>query len=137
MVSVKKIMTKNPISVEMTTTAREVAEIMKSKKVGSLLVLQGDKTVGIITETDLVRRVLGEDRIPYITPCSQVMSAPVLTISPDASVYEAQDMMDKHHIRHLLVVDEEEAVLGLISIRDLIHPTYVGREDSWDGGVTE
>ncbi|MGC8500226.1 MAG: CBS domain-containing protein [Leptospirales bacterium] len=137
MVSVKKIMTRNPISVEMNTTAREVADIMKSKKVGSLLVVQGDKTVGIITETDLVRRVLGDDRIPYITPCSQVMSAPVLTISPEASVYEAQDMMDKHHIRHLLVVDEEESVLGLISIRDLIHPTYVGREDSWDGGVTE
>ncbi|EQD60648.1 signal-transduction protein with CBS domain protein, partial [mine drainage metagenome] len=127
MVSVKKIMTRNPISVEMNTTAREVADIMKSKKVGSLLVVQGDKTVGIITETDLVRRVLGDDRIPYITPCSQVMSAPVLTISPEASVYEAQDMMDKHHIRHLLVVDEEESVLGLISIRDLIHPTYVGR----------
>ena len=121
----------------MNTTAREVADIMKSKKVGSLLVVQGDKTVGIITETDIVRRVIGEDRIPYITPCSQVMSAPVLTISPEASVYEAQDMMDKHHIRHLLVVDEEESVLGLISIRDLIHPTYVGREDSWDGGVTE
>ncbi len=137
MVSVKKIMTRNPISVEMNTTAREVADIMKSKKVGSLLVVQGDKTVGIITETDIVRRVIGEDRIPYITPCSQVMSAPVLTISPEASVYEAQDMMDKHHIRHLLVVDEEESVLGLISIRDLIHPTYVGREDSWDGGVTE
>lgn len=137
MVTVKKIMTRNPISVDMSTTAREVSEIMKSKKVGSLLVAQDDKTVGIITETDLVRRVLGEDRVPYITPVSQVMSAPVLTISPDASVYDAQDMMDKHHIRHLLVVDEDEGVLGLISIRDLIHPTYVGREDSWDGGVTE
>lgn len=136
MVSVKKIMTRNPISVDMTTTAREVAEIMKSKKVGSLLVAQDDKTVGIITETDLVRRVLGEDRVPYITPVSQVMSAPVLTIAPDASVYEAQDMMDKHHIRHLLVLRDED-VVGLVSIRDLIHPAYVGREDSWDGGVTE
>ena len=137
MVSVKKVMTKNPLLVDTTTTIREVVEIMKTKKVGSLLVNQEDKTVGIITETDIVRRVIGEDRVPYITAVSQVMSAPVLSIQEDASIYDAQDMMDKHHIRHLLVVDEEEAVLGLISIRDLIHPTYVGREDSWDGGVTE
>ncbi|MHB1927194.1 MAG: CBS domain-containing protein [Leptospirillum sp.] len=136
MVSVKKVMTKNPLLVETTTTVREVVEIMKTKKVGSLLVNQGDKTVGIITETDIVRRVIGEDRVPYVTAVSQVMSAPVLSIQEDASIYDAQDMMDKHHIRHLLVMRDED-VVGLISIRDLIHPAYVGREDSWDGGVTE
>ena len=136
MVSVKKVMTKNPLLVDTTTTIREVVEIMKTKKVGSLLVNQEDKTVGIITETDIVRRVIGEDRVPYITAVSQVMSAPVLSIQEDASIYDAQDMMDKHHIRHLLVLRDED-VVGLISIRDLIHPAYVGREASWDGGVTE
>ncbi len=137
MVSVKKVMTKNPLLVEMTTTVREVSEIMKTKRVGSLLVNQGDKTVGIITETDIVRRVIAEDRVPYITPVSQVMSAPVLSIQEDASIYDAQDMMDKHHIRHLLVLSGDEEVVGLISIRDLIHPAYVGKEDSWAGGITE
>ena len=136
MVSVKKVMTKNPLLVDTTTTIREVVEIMKTKKVGSLLVNQEDKTVGIITETDIVRRVIGEDRVPYITAVSQVMSAPVLSIQEDASIYDAQDMMDKHHIRHLLVLRDED-VVGLISIRDLIHPAYVGLEDAWDGGVTE
>ncbi len=136
MVSVKKVMTKNPLKVDMTTTIREVAEIMKTKKVGSILVNQQDKTVGIITETDLCRRVIGEDRVPYITPVSQVMSSPVLTIQGDASIYDAQDLMDKHKIRHLLVIDDDE-VVGLISIRDLIHPSYVGKEDSWVGGATE
>lgn len=136
MVSVKKVMTKNPLKVEMNTTVREVAEIMKTKRVGSILVNQEDKTVGIITETDLCRRVIGEDRIPYITPVSQVMSSPVLCIQCDASIYDAQDLMDKHKIRHLLVLDDEE-VVGLISIRDLIHPSYVGKEDSWVGGATE
>lgn len=136
MVSVKKVMTKNPLKVDMTTTIREVAEIMKTKKVGSILVNQEDKTVGIITETDLCRRVIGEDRVPYITPVSQVMSSPVLTIQGDASIYDAQDLMDKHKIRHLLVLDDDE-VVGLISIRDLIHPSYVGKEDSWVGGATE
>ena len=136
MVSVKKVMTKNPLKVDMTTTIREVAEIMKTKKVGSILVNQEDKTVGIITEADLCRRVIGEDRVPYITPVSQVMSSPVLTIQGDASIYDAQDLMDKHKIRHLLVIDDDE-VVGLISIRDLIHPSYVGKEDSWVGGATE
>jgi signal-transduction protein with cAMP-binding, CBS, and nucleotidyltransferase domain len=136
MVSVKKVMTKNPLKVDMTTTIREVAEIMKTKKVGSILVNQEDKTVGIITETDLCRRVIGEDRVPYITPVSQVMSSPVLTIQGEASIYDAQDLMDKHKIRHLLVLDDDE-VVGLISIRDLIHPSYVGKEDSWVGGATE
>ncbi|BAM06671.1 CBS domain-containing protein [Leptospirillum ferrooxidans] len=136
MVMVKKVMTKNPMTVEMTTTAREVAEIMKTKKVGSLLVMQGEKTVGIITEADIVRRVVGEDRVPYVTTVSTIMSAPVLSINSDASIYDAQDLMDKHHIRHLLVMEEDE-VVGLISIRDLIHPAYLGREDSWDSGHTE
>lgn len=127
MLTVKKIMSKNVEKITDNTTAKEIAGIMSKKKIGSVLVEQNDKPVGIVTETDIVRKVVGKDIDPQNMLASEIMNSPVLTIDSEASILEANDMMDEHHVRHL-VVTEEGSLVGILSVRDLIHPVLLDEE---------
>ncbi|MBI5042535.1 MAG: CBS domain-containing protein [Nitrospirae bacterium] len=128
MVPIKKIMTKGALTIDEKTTAKEAARIMKTKKVGCLLIEKNKEAIGIITETDMVRRLVAEERDPNATQIKTIMSTPLLTIDAEKSIIDANDMMDKNRVRHLAVT-EEGKIVGVISCRDVMHPLYMEGEE--------
>jgi len=98
---------------------REVAQLMRDKKIGSALIEQGGDYIGIVSETDLVRKGLAEGLDPDQTTVRQIMSSPIITIDINRSVADANDLMAKRGIRHLPVT-ELGRIAGIISMRDLV-----------------
>jgi len=99
------------------TVAEAVAE-MNRHRVGSILVLDGSRLVGIFTERDVLRRVVGAGVDPKTTPLADVMTQDVLTITPDATVESTMTIFTEKRCRHLPVVDGGRLV-GTISIGDI------------------
>lgn len=101
------------------TSVRQATMLMNDHGIGSLLVLEGRRLVGIFTERDVLRRVVAESRPPDATPLRAVMTTDVLRCSIEAPVEELADMMRRHRVRHLPVVDTLGDVVGLVSIGDV------------------
>ncbi len=97
-------------------TCDKAARVMKEPDVGSVLVGRKGKPLGIVTERDMLKKVLGEGRIPSEVKLREIMSKPVVSISPKASVREALEMMAHHDFRRLLVMEDDKPV-GLIAQR--------------------
>ena len=87
--------------------------------VGALLVINDGQLVGFFSERDYTRKVILEGLASRDTPVEKVMSTPVISISPDATVQQGLSMMTEKHIRHLPVTDAS-GVIGVVSIRDLV-----------------
>lgn len=100
-------------------TVLEAARAMDAHNVGSLLVADGDKPVGIFSERDLMRRVVVSGKDPAKVKVREVMSRDVWVVEPDTRVKEAMAIMTERRCRHLPVV-EKGKVVGLISIGDLV-----------------
>jgi CBS domain-containing protein len=108
--------------VPLETTAAAAAERMGVKRIGCLLVESHDPKrgpLGILTEMDLVRKVLATGLDPTVTMVDRVMASPILTISGDRSMLDASHVMETNHVRHLCVVETGE-IVGIISVRDLV-----------------
>jgi len=118
--TLKDIMAPTVFRVESDTTIRDAARIMASKDLGSLLVTRSHQPAGIVTETDMVRRVLAQDLNPDTHKVEEVMSSPLITVDVSLSILEARDRMDQERVRHLLITEGGE-IRGVISVRDLIH----------------
>jgi CBS domain-containing protein len=105
-------------------TALKAAERMRDQRIGSVFVEALDREqrdcrlAGIVTETDLISKVLAQGREADRTPVSEVMSQPLLTIAPDRLMIDASHLMQTHQVRHLGVSDGTE-IAGVISVRDL------------------
>jgi CBS domain-containing protein len=92
---------------------------MEEHNIGSVLVMDGDRLAGILTDRDFSRKVLLTGQSIQSTLVTDIMAAPVYTIHPDQSCEMAMAMMTDHHIRHLPVV-EDGMVVGIISMRDVV-----------------
>jgi CBS domain-containing protein len=125
MVPVKMVMSKKILRVRKGTNVRKVAEMMQQKRVGSILVSDGEGYVGIITDTDVAQRVVAARLDPDTTPVEEVMTSPLLAIESNRSIADANDIMDQEHIRHLAVI-EKDKIIGVISARDLLRHVYGG-----------
>lgn len=109
-----------------TATIREAMETMVRAKVGSVIVTDGDnKPLGIFTQSDALRRVVIPEHAPT-APIAEVMTAPPATISAHATAYDAMLAMAMHRIRHLVIVDGEDKVAGVVSERDLFAMQRIG-----------
>jgi len=97
----------------------EAAKLMVERNVGSLLVTEGGETVGIVTERDYLRRVAAEELDGRETPVREIMSAPLIVVTPQTSIDECMALMTNRRIRHLPVV-EDGAVAGVVSIGDVV-----------------
>lgn len=102
----------------------EAAKGMAADAIGSLLVTREGAYVGIITETDIVRKVIAKQLDPAGILVWQVMQFPLITIEADRTVMEANDLMEAKGIRHLAVTCGGE-VVGVFSVRDLLRPLYM------------
>jgi signal-transduction protein with cAMP-binding, CBS, and nucleotidyltransferase domain len=123
MVKVKELMAKNVFTVSKKTKIKETADLMKKNGVGSLLVKEEDQILGIITETDIVHKVVALGLSPQITAVDAVMSYPLMTIEAESEIEEAGQQMVENGIRHLAVTQDGQ-VFGMISMRDLLRPFY-------------
>jgi CBS domain-containing protein len=97
----------------------DAAMLMNDHKIGALVVLEGGRLVGIFTERDVLRRVVGEGRNPAATRVADVMTAELICCGPDTTLEEARGVMKNRRIRHLPVLDGEGRLMGLVSIGDL------------------
>lgn len=124
MVTVGELMKQDLVTVDTGTSVVDAAKLMKACKVGSVLVSQKDRIVGIVTESDIVRKFVGADRVAYFIPVESIMSSPVLGIEVRRPITEAADMMNKHRTRHLGVT-KAGAIVGVVSVRDFLQPVAV------------
>jgi CBS domain-containing protein len=108
------------------TPIREAMETMVKSKVGSVIVADADNIpLGIFTQSDALRRVVIPNHAPT-APIAEVMTAPPATISSHATAYDAMLAMAMHRIRHLVIVDGEDKVVGVVSERDLFAMQRIG-----------
>lgn len=117
-----------PLAVMMTRTIRTVgpdatladaARLMRDVKVGALFVVQEEAYLGVVSETDLVRKAMAQGLDPAQTQVRTVMSSPVITIESDRSAHDASDLMADKGIRHLAVT-QDGRIIGMISVRGLL-----------------
>ena len=106
-------------SIDPNVTVFDALKLMADYGIGALLVLQNGKPIGLFSERDYARKLALLGLRSRDTPVTVVMSSPVITISPDASVQDGMQMMTERFVRHLPVVDAS-GVLGMVSIGDLV-----------------
>lgn len=100
-------------------SVREAAKRMRDERIGSLMVEKGGQLVGIVTETDMVRRAVAGDRDLGKVTVESIMTSPIATIESMRTVQDAHDMMGDLGVRHLGVTEQGKLV-GLVSVRDLL-----------------
>ena len=107
------------LSIDSELTVQEAGQQMHAKHVGALLVRRGEEYVGIITETDLARKVVALGLSLETTPVSSVMSKPILSMDRFFPIEEAEEFMKKNKVRHLMVTEDDE-IVGVLSVKDLV-----------------
>jgi len=130
MASVSDVLRKKLESVEETTSIQEVAKKMKERNVSSLVVVDTNgEPVGIVTERDIITKVCIND-VPTSTVISkEIMSTPLVTIKGRSSTSTAAEMMIKNNVRHLLVIDDDNDRIGIITPLDLTRNQLTADED--------
>ncbi len=107
------------VKVDRDVNVRTAAEIMRENGVGSVFVTREGSIIGILTDTDLVRRLVAVGSDPNQTTVEQIMSAPILMIEENKTLLDANDLMAREHIRHL-GISKAGKLVGMISVRDLV-----------------
>jgi CBS domain-containing protein len=117
---VKDVMTSPVVTADEDAPSNKIAKIMDENKLGCVIITnKAKKPVGIITERDLVKRVLSENVVPDTIKAKEIMTSPLVTIEPEATISEAARRMSRLDIRRLGVVYKGNLV-GLISSRDIL-----------------
>jgi CBS domain-containing protein len=98
----------------------QAVKMMAEHRIGALLVMQGEKIVGILSERDYARKVVLMGRSSDTTPVKDIMTADVMYVSPEESNMHCMALMTENRLRHLPVLDKEGKLVGLISIGDLV-----------------
>lgn len=113
------VMNRRLRSIDAGMTLADAAVVMREEKTGALLVTEQGRYVGIVSETDLVRRGIAARVDLSVEVVRRVMSSPIISIEIDRTAHEASDLMAECNIRHLPVT-EEERIVGIVSVRDLL-----------------
>jgi CBS domain-containing protein len=107
------------ITVKRETDVQSAARLMRDHHINSLFVTNGNEIIGILTDTDMVRRVVAAGVDTVTTTAEKIMSTPILTIEGDKTVLDASDLMAQTRIRHLGVT-EDGKLIGMLSVRDIL-----------------
>jgi CBS domain-containing protein len=115
---IRELMTPNPVALPGTASVHEAARAMRDAQIGDMIVIENNQVCGMVTDRDLVVRILAETRDPATTTLADICSHSIVTVTPTESVEEAVRLMRTHAIRRLPVVDGGQAV-GIVSLGDL------------------
>jgi CBS domain-containing protein len=116
--SIREVMTENPTAVTTDTSVIEAAKAFKDGDFGALIVTDGEQVAGILTDRDIVVRVVAEERDPADTTVGEIATKDVKTLSPDDSVEDAIELVRQEDVRRVPVVEGAKPV-GIVSIGDL------------------
>ncbi len=132
-VPVVEVMTASPVTIPVDATVADAATVMRDKEIGSLVVLEGGRPAGIITERDIVTKVAAEMRPADQTGVREVMSSPLVAVHPHQEVAEAAKIMAARKIRRLPVIQEGKLV-GMLTENDIIRvwPQLIEVTREWD-----
>ena len=122
MTSVRDIMTSDLISVKTTDQVIVAIELMTKNDIGSVVVTEDEKPVGILTERDILKKVCAKELSAKAVTAREVMSKPLITIEADSRLGEAALLMTRKDVRRLLVIDKEK-VVGIITQKDITRGT--------------
>ena len=112
-------MTSAPVTVEPQTSVATVARMMRDEDIGAVLVTEGDRLRGLVSDRDLVVRTLAEGGDPGRTTVAEACSDDLVTVGPDDDVRHAVELMREHSVRRMPVVDAEQHAVGIVSLGDL------------------
>ena len=110
----------------------EVIRLMAEHHIGSVLVVESGHLLGIATERDYARKVILQGRSSSDTPVAQIMSSPVVSVSPETTAQTCMQIMTDRRIRHLPVLDPGGRVVGLVSIGDLVKAVIEDQREEID-----
>jgi CBS domain-containing protein len=116
---ISDVMTANPRGVETSTPVADAARIMKAENVGSVPIVEGNRLVGMLTDRDVAIRVVAEGKDPQSTTAGQIASHDLVTIDPQQDLDEALQLMAKHQVRRLPVVEEDGRLIGIVAQADV------------------
>jgi CBS domain-containing protein len=124
----RDVMTPDPACCTPDTTLDQVAKLMVLNDCGEIPVIDGaDQPIGVVTDRDIVCRVVAQGKNPLVHTAEQYMSHPIVTVRTDAPIDEVLSLMEKHQIRRVPVVDERGCCAGIIAQADV----------AWTGGERE
>jgi signal-transduction protein with cAMP-binding, CBS, and nucleotidyltransferase domain len=112
-------MTKAPISISPSLSIKEAAKIMNKHEVGSLIIKEGDSLKGIITDQDIVRKIIAKGIDPETAQVHKHMAKELTTISPEKDIFEAINLMSAKNVKQLPVMDGRK-MIGLITQKDVL-----------------
>ncbi len=115
---VSHIVTRPLITITTGSTVLDAAKLMVEKNIGLLVIVEGTKLVGVISERDIIRTISSGQ--PLSVPVDGVCTKQVVTVQGNSDVAEAAKAMNKNRIRHVVVVDDKGQLMGVVSMRDLV-----------------
>jgi len=115
---IREIMSKNPVKTIVESTVSDAVKIMDEKNIGSILIEEDNRIIGIITERDILRKIVAKNRNPEKTQVKDIMCSPLITIDAEKTIEEANQLMDQNKIRRL-PVEEDGNIVGIITLRDV------------------
>ncbi|MEW5767182.1 MAG: CBS domain-containing protein [bacterium] len=127
---VEGIMTHNPVIIPKDKNVEEAAGIMANRKIRCVLIGEKGQIIGILTETDIIRKVVAKELEPSRVKVGEVMSSPPLSVSSKTPIEKVYQTMSDKHIRHLMITDQGKEV-GIVSAKDLVCLTAEEMEKYW------
>ena len=124
---VHDIMKKNVISIDSSMTVGDAAKMMDDASIGAIVVLENGIAIGIITERDLVRRIIAKGK-PLSTNVKAAMSSPLIVINPDDSVWDLAQLMKTRRIHRVPAVKDSRLV-GMVTTSDVVRLCSIGSGD--------
>ena len=121
--SIREAMTPNPSTVQPTTSIVEAAQVMKSEDAGVVPVVDGEQLIGMLTDRDIVIRIIAEGRDANSTTVGDIASRQLVTIDPQQEIDEAVRLMSQHQVRRLPVVEEDGRLVGIVAQADIAQAT--------------
>lgn len=121
--SIREAMTPNPSTVQPNTSIAEAAQVMKSEDAGVVPVVEGEQLIGMLTDRDIVIRIVAEGKDPSSTTVGDIASRQLVTIDPQQDIGEAVRLMGQHQVRRLPVVEEDGRLVGVIAQADVAQAT--------------
>ena len=131
--TVREVMTSNPRTVDADSDVASAAKLLKEEDVGVVPVVEGDQAIGVLTDRDIVVKVVAEGKDPQTTKARDVASKNVVTVDPQQDLDEALRLMAEHQVRRLPVVEGDGKIVGIVAQADVARHT----DDAKTGELVE